>query len=163
MASVLEIIPLGGVGEFGMNCMAVRYGDEMLILDAGMGFPEETAYGVDVSIPNFSFLDEYRDHITAIVLTHGHEDHLGALPYLLKQFTVRTSPRVSRKASSKSTTCSVMYYFIASSRVTLLTSACLVSSSFAFRIRWLTVSHSGSRHRSARSFTLAITRLTRRR
>ena len=60
MASVLEIIPLGGIGEFGMNCMAVRYGDEMLILDAGMGFPEETAYGVDVSIPNFSFLDEYQ-------------------------------------------------------------------------------------------------------
>ncbi len=59
MASVLEIIPLGGIGEFGMNCMAVRYGDEMLILDAGMGFPEETAYGVDVSIPNFNFLDEY--------------------------------------------------------------------------------------------------------
>jgi len=88
MASVLEIIPLGGIGEFGMNCMAVRYGDEMLILDAGMGFPEETAYGVDVSIPDFSFLDEYREDITAIVLTHGHEDHLGALPYLLKKFNV---------------------------------------------------------------------------
>ncbi|HEX5890953.1 MAG TPA: ribonuclease J [Pyrinomonadaceae bacterium] len=88
MASVLEIIPLGGIGEFGMNCMALRYGDEMLILDAGMGFPEETAYGVDVSIPNFNFLDEYRDAITAIVLTHGHEDHLGALPYLLKKFNV---------------------------------------------------------------------------
>src|ERR671918_661007 len=88
MASVLEIIPLGGIGEFGMNCMAVRYGDEMLILDAGMGFPEESAYGVDVSIPNFAFLDEHRDAITAIVLTHGHEDHLGALPYLLKKFNV---------------------------------------------------------------------------
>ena len=88
MASVLEIIPLGGIGEFGMNCMAVRYGDEMLILDAGMGFPEESAYGVDICIPNFSFLDEYRDDITAIVLTHGHEDHLGALPYLLKKFNV---------------------------------------------------------------------------
>src|SRR5215208_3873672 len=88
MASVLEIIPLGGIGEFGMNCMAVRYGDEMLILDAGMGFPEESAYGVDVCIPNFSFLDEYKDNITAIVLTHGHEDHLGALPYLLKKFNV---------------------------------------------------------------------------
>jgi ribonuclease J len=88
MASVLEIIPLGGIGEFGMNCMAVRYGDEMLILDAGMGFPEETAYGVDVSIPNFEFLEQYRDAITAIVLTHGHEDHLGALPYILKKFNV---------------------------------------------------------------------------
>ncbi|HLA13296.1 MAG TPA: ribonuclease J [Pyrinomonadaceae bacterium] len=88
MSSVLEIIPLGGIGEFGMNCMAVRYGDEMLILDAGMGFPEETAYGVDVCIPDFDFLEEFRDHITAIVLTHGHEDHLGALPYILKKFNV---------------------------------------------------------------------------
>ena len=88
MSSVLEIIPLGGIGEFGMNCMAVRYGDEMLILDAGMGFPEEAAYGVDVCIPNFAFLEEYRDDITAIILTHGHEDHLGALPYILKRFNV---------------------------------------------------------------------------
>lgn len=88
MTSALEIIPLGGIGEFGMNCMAVRYEDEMLILDAGMGFPEETAYGVDVCIPNFDFLEEYRDNITAIVLTHGHEDHLGALPYILKKFNV---------------------------------------------------------------------------
>jgi ribonuclease J len=85
---VLEIIPLGGIGEFGMNCMAVRFEDEMLILDAGMGFPEESAYGVDVCIPNFDFLEQYRDNITAIVLTHGHEDHLGALPYILKKFNV---------------------------------------------------------------------------
>src|SRR3989442_3624581 len=71
-----------------MNCMAVRYEDEMLILDAGMGFPEESAYGVDISIPNFEFLEEYREHITAIILTHGHEDHIGALAYLLKKFNV---------------------------------------------------------------------------
>ncbi len=88
MNKVIELIPLGGVGEFGMNCMAVRYGDEMIIVDAGMGFPEESAYGVDVCVPDFDFLDEYRDHITAIVLTHGHEDHLGALPYILKKFNV---------------------------------------------------------------------------
>jgi ribonuclease J len=85
---VIELIPLGGVGEFGMNCMAVRYGDEMIVVDAGMGFPEESAYGVDVCVPDFDFLDEYREHITAIVLTHGHEDHLGALPYILKKFNV---------------------------------------------------------------------------
>jgi len=88
VSSVLEIIPLGGIGEFGMNCMAVRFEDEMLILDAGMGFPEESAYGVDVCIPNFDFLEQYRENITAIVLTHGHEDHLGALPYILKKFNV---------------------------------------------------------------------------
>ncbi|HEX8136608.1 MAG TPA: ribonuclease J [Pyrinomonadaceae bacterium] len=88
MGNVLEIIPLGGIGEFGMNCMAVRYEDEMIILDAGMGFPEESAYGVDVSVPDFDFLEEYRDQITAIILTHGHEDHLGALPYILKKFNV---------------------------------------------------------------------------
>ncbi|HVG31582.1 MAG TPA: ribonuclease J [Pyrinomonadaceae bacterium] len=88
MGNVLEIIPLGGIGEFGMNCMAVRYDDEMIILDAGMGFPEESAYGVDVSVPDFDFLEEYREQITAIILTHGHEDHLGALPYILKKFNV---------------------------------------------------------------------------
>ena len=88
MGNTLEIIPLGGVGEFGMNCMAVRYDDEMIVIDAGMGFPEESVYGVDVSIPDFDFLEEYRDNITAIVLTHGHEDHLGALPYILKKFNV---------------------------------------------------------------------------
>jgi ribonuclease J len=88
VSNVLEIIPLGGVGEFGMNCMAVRYDDEMIVLDAGMGFPEESVYGVDVSVPDFDFLEEYRDNITAIILTHGHEDHLGALPYILKKFNV---------------------------------------------------------------------------
>ena len=88
MGNVLELIPLGGVGEFGMNCMAVRYDDDMIVIDAGMGFPEESVYGVDVSVPDFDFLEEYRDNITAIVLTHGHEDHLGALPYILKKFNV---------------------------------------------------------------------------
>jgi ribonuclease J len=68
--------------------MAVRYDDEMIVIDAGMGFPEESVYGVDVCVPDFDFLEEYRDNITAIVLTHGHEDHLGALPYILKKFNV---------------------------------------------------------------------------
>jgi ribonuclease J len=88
VGNVLELIPLGGIGEFGMNCMAVRYDDEMIVIDAGMGFPEESVYGVDVCIPDFDFLEEYRENITAIVLTHGHEDHLGALPYILKKFNV---------------------------------------------------------------------------
>ncbi|MEO6655819.1 MAG: ribonuclease J [Pyrinomonadaceae bacterium] len=84
----IEIIPLGGIGEFGMNCMGIRYADEMIIIDAGMGFPEETPFGVDISIPNFDFLEEYRDDLTAIILTHGHEDHIGALSYILKRFNL---------------------------------------------------------------------------
>ncbi|MEP6847522.1 MAG: ribonuclease J [Acidobacteriota bacterium] len=84
----VEIIPLGGIGEFGMNCMGIKYGDEMIIVDAGMGFPEETPYGVDISIPNFDFLEEYRDDLTAIILTHGHEDHIGALSYILRKFNL---------------------------------------------------------------------------
>ncbi len=86
--SKLEIIPLGGIGEFGMNCMGIRCGDEMIIVDAGMGFPEETPFGVDISIPNFDFLEEYRDDLTAIILTHGHEDHIGALSYILRKFNL---------------------------------------------------------------------------
>jgi hypothetical protein len=67
----LEVIPLGGVGLFGMNMMAMRCGGEAIIVDAGMGFPEEDLPGVDIVIPDFSFIDEYRDEITAIILTHG--------------------------------------------------------------------------------------------
>jgi ribonuclease J len=88
VSNVLEIIPLGGIGEFGMNCTLLHFGDEMIVVDAGMGFPEESVYGVDVSIPDFEILEEYRNDITAIILTHGHEDHLGALPYILKKFNV---------------------------------------------------------------------------
>jgi ribonuclease J len=68
--------------------MGIRFGDEMIIVDAGMGFPEETPYGVDISIPNFEFLEDYRDDLTALILTHGHEDHIGALSYLLKKFNL---------------------------------------------------------------------------
>ena len=84
----LEIIPLGGVGVFGMNMLALRYGGETIIIDAGMGFPEEDAPGVDIVIPDFTFIDQYRDEISAIVLTHGHEDHIGAVPFLLKEVNV---------------------------------------------------------------------------
>src|SRR6185369_1268469 len=84
----LEVIPLGGVGLFGMNMMAMRCDGEAIIVDAGMAFPEEDLPGVDIIIPDFSFIDEYRDEISAIVLTHGHEDHIGAVPFLLKEVNV---------------------------------------------------------------------------
>lgn len=88
MSKVLEVIPLGGVGEFGSNCMLMRAGDDAIIIDAGMGFPEESVYGVDICTPDFDFLEEDREAIAAIILTHGHEDHIGGVPYLLKKFNV---------------------------------------------------------------------------
>jgi ribonuclease J len=84
----LEIIPMGGVGHFGMNMMAMRCGGETIIIDAGMGFPEEDLPGVDIVIPDFTFIERYRDEISAIVLTHGHEDHIGAVPFLLREVNV---------------------------------------------------------------------------
>src|SRR5215831_5437700 len=88
MESKLEIVPMGGGGVFGMNMMAMRCGGEAIIVDAGMGFPEADTPGVDILIPDFSFIEKYRDEIIAIVLTHGHEDHIGAVPFLLKEIDV---------------------------------------------------------------------------
>ena len=84
----LQVIPLGGLGEFGMNSMALRYGDDIIVLDAGMMFPDAELLGVDIVTPDFSYLEENRDHVRAVLLTHGHEDHIGGIPFLLSQITV---------------------------------------------------------------------------
>src|SRR6266478_4910758 len=84
----LHVVPLGGLGEFGMNCMAVRWGDDIVVIDAGLMFPEAELLGVDIVVPEISYLTDNRDKVRGIVLTHGHEDHIGALPWILSELNV---------------------------------------------------------------------------
>src|ERR1700722_19044861 len=84
----LQLIPLGGLGEFGMNSMAIRYGDDIIVVDAGMMFPDAELLGVDIVIPDFAYLVQHRDMVRGLILTHGHEDHIGAVPFLLSEINV---------------------------------------------------------------------------
>lgn len=84
----LQVIPLGGLGEFGMNCLALRYGDDIIVIDAGMMFPDAELMGVDSVVPDFSYLTDNREHVRGLVLTHGHEDHIGGIPFLLSELDI---------------------------------------------------------------------------
>ena len=84
----LQVIPLGGLGEFGMNSMALRYGDDIIVIDAGMMFPDAELMGVDIVTPDFSYLVQNAAHVRGLILTHGHEDHIGGVPFLLAQISV---------------------------------------------------------------------------
>jgi len=88
MASKLKVIPLGGLNEIGKNLTVYEYGEDMIVVDCGLGFPDEDMYGVDIVIPDFSYLIQNKARIRAIILTHGHEDHIGGLPFLMREINV---------------------------------------------------------------------------
>jgi ribonuclease J len=85
MVKPLRIVPLGGLGEVGKNCLVLEYDQHLLVIDTGILFPEESVYGVDLAAPDFSYVLDRRDRVRGIVLTHGHEDHVGALPLLMRE------------------------------------------------------------------------------
>jgi mRNA degradation ribonuclease J1/J2 len=105
MSSALKIIPLGGLGEIGLNSMALVYGDSMVLIDAGVMFPTAQMPGVDAVVPDFSFVIENLSKLKGVVLTHGHEDHVGALPWLLRHADVPIWGSPSGAARSRSASC----------------------------------------------------------
>src|SRR3989449_11694031 len=84
----LEVVPLGGLGEFGMHMMAFRCNGTIIVVDAGIMFPDEELLGVDIIVPDITYLLENKSELKAIFLTHGHEDHIGALPFILPYLNV---------------------------------------------------------------------------
>ncbi|MCA9955642.1 MAG: ribonuclease J, partial [Anaerolineales bacterium] len=88
MSKNLKIIPLGGLGEIGKNMTVLEYGRNQIIVDCGVMFPENDLYGIDLVLPDFQYVIENKDTVRGIVLTHGHMDHIGGLPYLLKKVNV---------------------------------------------------------------------------
>ena len=94
MSGTLRVLPLGGLGEIGKNMTVVEYDGRLVVVDVGLRFPTADMLGIDLVLPDFTYLRERADDIEAIVVTHGHEDHVGALPWILRELGARRSPSV---------------------------------------------------------------------
>ena len=113
VSGTLRVLPLGGLGEIGKNMTVVEYDDRIVVVDCGLRFPTAEMMGIDLVLPDFTYLRERVDDIEAIVITHGHEDHLGALPWILRELGQKSVPVVYggqltsrwRARSSTSTAC----------------------------------------------------------
>ena len=104
MAENLKIIPLGGLNEIGKNMTVYEYGGEIIVVDCGMAFPGDDMYGIDLVIPDVSYLTKHKNRIRGLFITHGHEDHIGAIPYVLKH-TVCCPPSACCRWPPPASTC----------------------------------------------------------
>ena len=106
----LKIIPLGGLEQIGMNITAFEYEDSIIVVDCGLSFPEDDMLGIDLVIPDITYLKENIDKVKGFFITHGHEDHIGAIPYVLKEimyrYTLQSLPSELLTESLKSMACS---------------------------------------------------------
>ena len=152
MQHKLKIIPLGGVGEIGKNMTVIEYENDILIIDCGLIFPDEEMPGIDVVIPDMTYLEQNKDRVRGMCVTHGHEDHIGAIPFAMERFRcpiygtrftnalIRHKTSISSQTSRSST----------STRGRLFRSDAFASSSSRRDIRSPAPSRSRSERRSAR-------------
>ncbi|MDE6107138.1 MAG: ribonuclease J [Oscillospiraceae bacterium] len=139
MAEKLRIVSLGGLNEIGKNMTVYEYGGDMIVVDAGMGFPDDDMYGIDVVIPDFSYLIRNKDKIRGVFITHGHEDHIGSLPYLLRELNV---PVYATRMSAGLITLKLEEHHLANKTRLITCEAGETVRAGAFRVEFIHVNHS---------------------